>query len=275
MDTDSQRLFSHLLLMMMFVVVNVWMVNGDDSLIVFDMNDDQIEFDTVRFAYKSVYGLPKSLQCSESVYHQFNECEKSSHREWKVTIDEYFYETKQFCCFIWCAMACELTVAAKCNQNYSQQIETNTRKLFTSVCDKISSTQDSWNCWWTEERQINAAKVLGIIILSVLFISIVVGAFFGCRKYLANAKLKKIAKQIENPTEVIIDFEKNKSSSKLKPISIPTPTPTPSTRSSISSETGSQSGEQSLLDNVLENLMKENGIIDRVFNYFHVDNVIS
>ena len=90
-----------------------------------------------------------------------------------------------------------------------------------------------------------------------------------------SAKLKKIAKQIENPTEVIIDFEKNKSSSKLKPISIPTPTPTPSTRSSISSETGSQSGEQSLLDNVLENLMKENGIIDRVFNYFHVDNVIS
>ena len=55
----------------------------------FDINDDQIEWDTVRFAYKSVYGLPKSLQCSESVYHQFNECEKSSQDVWKVTIGDY------------------------------------------------------------------------------------------------------------------------------------------------------------------------------------------
>ncbi|KAH9421305.1 hypothetical protein DERP_013754 [Dermatophagoides pteronyssinus] len=45
--------------------------------------------DTVRFQYKPVYGLSKSLQCNESIYSQFNECEKSSHREWKVTIDEY------------------------------------------------------------------------------------------------------------------------------------------------------------------------------------------
>ena len=83
-------------------------------------------------------------------------------------------------------MACEIEKAAKCNQNYSQQIETNTRKLFTSVCDKISSTQDSWNCWWTEERLINAAKVIGIVITVVIIVSIVVGAFFGCRKYLAK-----------------------------------------------------------------------------------------
>ena len=74
--------------MFVVIVALVWMVNGGKSIILRDMNN-QTELDTVRFQYKSVYGLPKSLECSESVYHQFNECEKSSQDEWKVTIDEY------------------------------------------------------------------------------------------------------------------------------------------------------------------------------------------
>ena len=67
---------------------DVWMTNGDKSFMMRGI-EGQTEWDMVRYPYKTVYGLPKSLQCSESVYHQFNKCEKSSHRKWKVTIDEY------------------------------------------------------------------------------------------------------------------------------------------------------------------------------------------
>ncbi|XP_027204654.2 uncharacterized protein LOC113798333 [Dermatophagoides pteronyssinus] len=183
-------------LMMIGVIVtfkNMWMVNGEKSFILRGI-EDRTEWDMVRYPYKSVYGLPKSLQCSDTIQHQFNECEKSSHRKWKVTIDEYFYETKQFCCFVWHAMACEIEKAAKCNQNYSQQIETNTRQLFTSVCDKISSSQRSWNCFWTEDMII----IAGVVATVITILLIAVGAYFGCRQYRAKAKLK-IAEQMNIP----------------------------------------------------------------------------
>ncbi|KAH9421315.1 hypothetical protein DERP_013764 [Dermatophagoides pteronyssinus] len=158
-------------------------------------NISKTGWDMVRYPYKTVYGLPKSLQCSESVYHQFNECEKASHREWKVTIDEYFYETKEFCCFVWHAMACEIEIAAKCNRNYSQQIETNTRQLFTSVCDKIRSSQRSWNCFWTEDMKI----IAGVVVTVITVLLVVVGAYIGCRQYRANAKQKaQVAEQFKN-----------------------------------------------------------------------------
>nr|XP_027202631.1 serine/arginine repetitive matrix protein 2-like isoform X6 [Dermatophagoides pteronyssinus] len=193
-----KRQFFEYLSMMIGVIMNeVWMTNGDKSFIMRGI-EGKTEWDMVRYPYKTVYGLPKSLQCSESVYHQFNKCEKSSHRKWKVTIDEYFYETKQFCCFVWHTMACEIEIAAKCNRNYSQQIKTNTRQLFTSVCDKISSSQGSWNCWWTEEMII----IIGVAATVITILLIAVGAYFGCRQYRANAKLKaqgKLAEQMNVP----------------------------------------------------------------------------
>ncbi|XP_027204627.2 uncharacterized protein LOC113798310 [Dermatophagoides pteronyssinus] len=171
---NSKRIFLHLLLII---------INNVKTIILHD-------YDTVRFAYKPVYGLPKSLQCSESVYHKFNECEISSHREWKIWINEYFYETKEFCCFVWQAMACEIEIAAKCNRNYSQQIETSTRKSFTSMCDKIGSSQRSWSCWWTEDMK----STIGLVVTAITIFLIVVGVYIGCRQYRANAKLKEQAK---------------------------------------------------------------------------------
>lgn len=84
MDNHNKQL----VLIIIINLNNMWMVNGDKSFLMRGI-EGKTEWDMVRYPYKSVYGLPKSLQCSESVYHQFNECEKSSHRKWKVTIDEY------------------------------------------------------------------------------------------------------------------------------------------------------------------------------------------
>ena len=79
-------------------------------------------------------------------------------------------------------MACEIEKAAKCNQNYSQQIETKTRQLFTSVCDKISSSQRSWNCFWTDDMII----IAGVVATVITVLLIVVGAYIGCRQYRAK-----------------------------------------------------------------------------------------
>ncbi|XP_075679291.1 uncharacterized protein LOC113796534 [Dermatophagoides pteronyssinus] len=190
-----KRQFFEYLSMMIGVIMNeVWMTNGDKSFIMRGI-EGKTEWDMVRYPYKTVYGLPKSLQCSESVYHQFNKCEKSSHREWKVTIDEYFYETKQFCCFVWHTMACEIEIAAKCNRNYSQQIETSTRKSFTSMCDKIGSSQRSWNCLWTEDM----ISTIGVVVTAITIFLIAVVVYIGCRNNRENAKFKaqgKLAEQM-------------------------------------------------------------------------------
>ncbi|XP_075679259.1 uncharacterized protein LOC113798334 isoform X2 [Dermatophagoides pteronyssinus] len=214
---------NHNLLMMIgviFTMNDVWMANGDKSFIMRGIVG-KTEWDTVRYPYKSVYGLPKSLQCSDTIQHQFNECEKSSHREWKVTIDGYFYETKQFCCFVWHAMACEIEKAAKCNQNYSQQIETNTRQLFTSVCDKISSSQRSWNCFWTEDMII----IAGVVATVITILLIAVGAYLGCRQYRANAKLKaQAANKLKFSTKNLTTADTGPSTRTFRSNKIPTTT---------------------------------------------------
>ncbi|XP_075679273.1 uncharacterized protein LOC142645813 [Dermatophagoides pteronyssinus] len=190
MDNHNKQL----VLIIIINLNNMWMVNGDKSFLMRGI-EGKTEWDMVRYPYKSVYGLPKSLQCSDTIQHQFNECEKSSHRKWKVTIDEYFYETKQFCCFVWHAMACEIEIAAKCNRNYSQQIETNTRHLFTSVCDKIRSSQRSWNCFWTEDMII----IVGVVATVITVALIAVSAYLGCRQFRANAKQKaQLTEQFKN-----------------------------------------------------------------------------
>ncbi|KAH9421307.1 hypothetical protein DERP_013756 [Dermatophagoides pteronyssinus] len=149
-DNYNKQNWSHWLMIGVIITMNdVWMANGDKSFIMRGFVG-KTEWDTVRYPYKS------------------------------------FYETKQFCCFVWQAMACEIEKAAKCNQNYSQQIETNTRQLFTSVCDKISSSQRSWNCFWTEDMII----IAGVVATVITFLLIAVSAYLGCRQYRANAKLK-------------------------------------------------------------------------------------
>ena len=84
MDNHNKQL----VLLIIINLNNVWMANGDKSFIMRGI-EGKTEWDMVRYPYKSVYGLPKSLQCSDTIQHQFNECEKSSHHEWEVTIDGY------------------------------------------------------------------------------------------------------------------------------------------------------------------------------------------
>nr|XP_027196949.1 uncharacterized protein LOC113791379 [Dermatophagoides pteronyssinus] len=159
------RFYSKLLLrfVVMIITMNKWCIAN--SFIVHGSQNNQTEW--VRYPYKSVYGLPNSLNCSESITNQFYECEKSLHHTWQITVDDYFYETKKFCCFIWETMDCELNVAKKCNEQYSKKLESNTRETFTSICNHIGST-DSWSCWNHPESE--SFVYVGILIAIFLFV---------------------------------------------------------------------------------------------------------
>ncbi|KAH9424782.1 hypothetical protein DERP_012766 [Dermatophagoides pteronyssinus] len=163
-----------LLMMMIIIMMNiVVMIDGSRSFILHGYNPNQTEWFTIRYPYKNIYGLPNSLNCHQSIYEEFDECEQSSHKDWQITIDEYFYETKKFCCFIWQTMNCEIDKAKKCNQIYSLEIEFNTRKTYQTFCDHIGYSHGSWTCWWTENRIITVSSVVGaaLVLLTIFCIA--------------------------------------------------------------------------------------------------------
>ena len=65
------------------------MIDGSYSIIVHGDNQNQTISYNVRYPYKAIYGLPNSLKCQQSIYERFDQCEKTSHNDWKITIDEY------------------------------------------------------------------------------------------------------------------------------------------------------------------------------------------
>nr|XP_027196799.1 uncharacterized protein LOC113791248 [Dermatophagoides pteronyssinus] len=243
---------------------NVCMAYSFISFILHGIPNNQTEWDIVRYPYKSVYGLPKSLNCDESIRNSFYECEKSSHHTWKITVDDYFYETKELCCFIMETMNCESNVAKKCNEQYSKKLESNTRDTFKKVCDKIVGSNYGWHCWWTEERQIKAGIVASIIVLAI----IVICAYTGYRIY----NDKKITKspnpmgpeKVElPPTTTNIKPKSIKTIQReimndLYPMSIETPPPTPPP-TSLSSSTAFQFSSNNF-DNIIDQTNIANNI---------------
>uniref|UniRef100_A0A6P6YGM2 Uncharacterized protein LOC113798332 n=1 Tax=Dermatophagoides pteronyssinus TaxID=6956 RepID=A0A6P6YGM2_DERPT len=214
---DNKRLFLHLLLMMIVVVSmnNVWMVNGDKSFIIIhdssdhnnDNNENQMEWDTIRYPYKTVYGIPKSLNCVQSIQQRFYQCEKTSHYEWKIMIDEYFTETKKFCCFIWNTMDCEIPIIAGCNQEYSQKLQTNTKETFEKICNEIDYGPNSLSCWFTEAR----ITAIAIIITTVITFLILVCTFIQLsRAQKAKEAILKKAKAIPGKQMTTMKIEQTK-----------------------------------------------------------------
>ena len=185
----------------------VVMIDGSRSYFAV-RGDNQSKWFDIRYPYKAIYGLPNSLKCPHSIYKRFDECEKTSHKDWDITIDEYvscpnkyimddliiylthschqFYETKKFCCFIWDAMNCEIDVAKQCNHDYSIELELNTKQTYQTICNHIGYGHGSWKCWWTENRIITVSSVVGaaLVILTIFCIA------YGLYKYNNRSKNK-------------------------------------------------------------------------------------
>ncbi|XP_075588493.1 uncharacterized protein LOC124493324 [Dermatophagoides farinae] len=184
-NNDGKQIILNFLMMIIFMTIVAKIVLADDkykSIIV--RGNNETEWHSIRYPYKSVYGLYERLKCDGSIHERFHECERSAHHSWVITIDDYFYKTKKFCCFIWQTLDCEIDVAGECNKEYSKKLETNTEQSFKSMCDEVGSARGSTSCWLTQDRQETIAWIIGIII----FILTLVCACLGIRSYNSRTK---------------------------------------------------------------------------------------
>ncbi|XP_075679325.1 uncharacterized protein LOC142645826 isoform X3 [Dermatophagoides pteronyssinus] len=185
-----------------FLLIIVAMIDDSHSYSTV-RGDNQTNWYDVRYPYKAVYGLPNKLKCKQSIYERFDECEKTSHLDWQITIDEYFYETKKFCCFIWDTLDCEVVVAKQCFYDYSIELELNARETYLTSCNHIGYGHGNWKCWWTERRIITVSSVVG----GVLALLTIVCIGFGLYKYYKskNKVIEEIPfkniKEIGSPTD--------------------------------------------------------------------------
>ncbi|KAH9413146.1 hypothetical protein DERP_006832 [Dermatophagoides pteronyssinus] len=144
----------YLIILLLILILNEY-ASGDIIL-----NGKYYE-EPIRFKYKPIYGLDGRYKCPKLIYSDFEECEMKAKKEWEIMINDYFYETKKFCCFIWSALDCETEVANKCNQNFSQSAKKNTIDCFRNGCNKFSYG----SCYFLMPIEITA---LGIIVICFL-----------------------------------------------------------------------------------------------------------
>ncbi|KAH7644338.1 hypothetical protein HUG17_6700 [Dermatophagoides farinae] len=143
------------------------------------LNDTELLY-TLRYPYKSVYGLSNTLNCSQSIWKRFYDCERSSHQLWRIHIERYFYATKEFCCFIWNTLECEMNVAAECNVEYSRKLKNNTFESFEKICNKIYCGYNSFACWFSPDKQ-ETYRIVAIIGVFILGICCTICGMIQCR----------------------------------------------------------------------------------------------
>nr|XP_046912348.1 uncharacterized protein LOC124493324 [Dermatophagoides farinae] len=195
-NNDGKQIILNFLMMIIFMTIVAKIVLADDkykSIIV--RGNNETEWHSIRYPYKSVYGLYERLKCDGSIHERFHECERSAHHSWVITIDDYFYESKKFCCFIWQTLDCEIGVSGECDKEYSKKLETSTEESYKSMCDRVGSARGSTSCWLTQDRQETIAWIVGIII----FILTLVCACLGIRTYLNKINTAKPKLEISEP----------------------------------------------------------------------------
>ena len=88
MNNHAKQIFSNFLMMTIFMTIVAKIVLADDKSFIVHGNN-VTEWQSIRYAYKSPYGLSNRLKCDGSIHQQFNECERTAHHTWQVTIDDY------------------------------------------------------------------------------------------------------------------------------------------------------------------------------------------
>nr|XP_027200814.1 uncharacterized protein LOC113794865 [Dermatophagoides pteronyssinus] len=178
-------------------------VSTVQRLMIIRFFDNQTYFQRIYYPYKPVYGIPKSLNCDQSVYERFDQCEQSIQQKWEINIPNYFYQTKDFCCFVWDTMDCEIKIAAECSEEYSQKLEANTRETFTAVCKIVGSNHQSWSCKWTKLVERNVIIAVSVISTILVLIGIGLSIYYCVRAHKKSA------------AAALLDKDKQKQSKKL------------------------------------------------------------
>ncbi|XP_046912750.2 uncharacterized protein LOC124493692 [Dermatophagoides farinae] len=196
---------------------------NDDEMIILN---GKYSNKSIRFPYKPFYGLDRTLNCSQSIYSNFDHCEIQAQLEWDIRINGYFYSNQQFCCFIWTALDCETKVANVCNERFSKLIKDNTIEWFGKFCHQFNHS--SWFCWWTPKNRVYVTIAL-IIITIITAICVTFCNRFPSNKKPPTFKIKGKNLAIKNENKSIIhkNIDKNitttetKLPSKLSPTKLP------------------------------------------------------
>ena len=88
-DNDGKQIssiFLRIVIFFMTIVANIVLADNKSFIV---RGNNVTEWQSIRYAYKSPYGLSNRLKCDGSIHQQFNECERTAHHTWQVTIDDY------------------------------------------------------------------------------------------------------------------------------------------------------------------------------------------
>ena len=88
MDCDCKQIYLNFLIVVIFMTIVTKIVLADDKSIIVRGNY-ATEWHSIRYPYKSGYGLSNRLKCDGSIHGRFQECERLAHHTWQVTIDDY------------------------------------------------------------------------------------------------------------------------------------------------------------------------------------------
>nr|XP_027201939.1 uncharacterized protein LOC113795902 [Dermatophagoides pteronyssinus] len=92
------------------------------------------------FPYKPIYGLPEGV-CQNAKYHTaFINCEYDMRKRWEITIDDFYIDSFDFCCFVFTQLDCELSILKRCTAKphlYADQMLNATVSRFNPFCSTV------------------------------------------------------------------------------------------------------------------------------------------
>ncbi|KAH7638998.1 hypothetical protein HUG17_3031 [Dermatophagoides farinae] len=137
-------------------------------------NYDDISVDQIIIPYKTIYGIPnkcKKISEYRTIEQNYQSCQLNSLKKWQITVDQYYTETLNFCCFVYDVLNCEIKVLSICDSEYSNQNERETRRLFDKSCKPIIKN-DACNIddkdKWKEYATYAGIAIAGIFIIIII-----------------------------------------------------------------------------------------------------------
>ncbi|KAH7640717.1 hypothetical protein HUG17_8186 [Dermatophagoides farinae] len=129
-------IFSGLLLKCLQMVIMVKAFQKQETM------DNQMPLDQMMMIpYKTVYGISeKCIKTSDDhqlIKKNYQSCQIDAWKKWHITLHQFYTESVNFCCFVYEALQCEMRILSKCDIDYSDHNEKETRRLFDKSCQSI------------------------------------------------------------------------------------------------------------------------------------------
>ncbi|XP_075678177.1 uncharacterized protein LOC142645566 [Dermatophagoides pteronyssinus] len=118
------------------------------SIIVDKIQTEDNKYDKVMIPYKPVYGAPSKctgMYDSQMTAENYRICQINAIDKWKIEMKHYYTESLNFCCFVYGVLECETKVLSKCDAEYSDRNEKETRRLFDKSCQPIIANNSCGN----------------------------------------------------------------------------------------------------------------------------------